>query len=202
MEKAYACVERLCKMKETIMAVMEAELAAKGACADTAECGAVVDMIKDLCEAEKDCYKAVYYRTIVEAMEEASEDEYEGRAGYDHYRYSSGRFAPKGHGHRSGYTPKPTTTHMMDGFNPGSMRIGYMDRPHSPYGDSYDRWQDSRRHYSESHDQTSKMEMDQHAQDHVKKMMASIQEMWQDADPEVRRKMKMDLKGFTDNLQA
>ena len=87
--------------------------------------GDVVDMIKDLCEAE-------YYAHIVKAMKEAKEkeeedeklflrmlkeeraDEYkkmrkeygdeEGeRRFYDHYRYRNGRFAPKGHGTRRGY---------------------------------------------------------------------------------------------------
>lgn len=46
---------------------------------DTQEMGMVVDMIKDLAEAEKACYEAEYYMSVVDAMEEAEEERY----GYD-----------------------------------------------------------------------------------------------------------------------
>jgi hypothetical protein len=107
----YAC-EEACKNKEAI---------------DTKELGEVVDMVKDLSEAE-------YYSRISKAMEEAEkEDEEEAkhimkkmkeeygeeegeRRFYDDYRYKrSGRFAPKGRGSympRRGYD-EPPYYHMM-----------------------------------------------------------------------------------------
>lgn len=107
----YAC-EEACKNKEAI---------------DTKEMGEVVDMVKDLAEAE-------YYARIAKAMEEAEkEDEEEAkyimkkmkeeygeeegeRRFYDDYRYKrSGRFAPKGRGSympRRGYD-EPPYYHMM-----------------------------------------------------------------------------------------
>ncbi len=102
----YAC-EEACKDKESI---------------NTEEMGEVVDMVKDLAEAE-------YYARIAKAMEEADkEDEEEAkyimkkmkeeygeeegeRRFYDDYRYKrSGRFAPKGKGSympRRGYDEIP-----------------------------------------------------------------------------------------------
>ena len=85
---------------------------------DTCEMGQVVDMIKDLNEAE---YKAVIVKAMKKADEEKEEydkmllrelkEEYgedSGRRYYDHYRYASGRFAPKGHGsYRRGYEEPP-----------------------------------------------------------------------------------------------
>ena len=85
---------------------------------DTCEMGKVVDMIKDLNEAE---YKAVIVKAMKKADEEKEEydkmlirelkEEYgedAGRRYYDHYRYSDGRFAPKGHGsYRRGYEEPP-----------------------------------------------------------------------------------------------
>lgn len=95
---------------------------------NTEEAGEVIDMIKDLCEAKEKVAKTCYYKSIVKAMEKAEEDEEKyaefekhmmesgddgqwGRMGYDRWRYKSGRFAPKGRGHRSGYTPY---LYMMD----------------------------------------------------------------------------------------
>lgn len=88
---------------------------------DTCEMGQVVDMIKDLNEAE---YKAVIVKSMKEADEEEKEYDKEllrtlkaeygeegGRRYYDAYRYkTSGRFAPKGKGSympRRGYEEPP-----------------------------------------------------------------------------------------------
>lgn len=111
-------IERMHKMIECLTEKALCELEKGTEYIDTCEMGKVVDMIKDLNEAE---YKAV----IVKAMKKASEEEEEydkillrelkeeygedtGRRYYDHYRYASGRFAPKGHGsYRRGYEEPP-----------------------------------------------------------------------------------------------
>ena len=75
---------------------------------DPCEMGQVTDMMKDLAEA-------MYYRTLMKSMEESSADEAmemferlgDGRRFYDNYRYSNGRFAPKGRGTRRGYDEPP-----------------------------------------------------------------------------------------------
>lgn len=75
---------------------------------DPCEMGHVTDMMKDLAEA-------MYYRTLMKAMEESSADETmemfdrfdDGRRFYDNYRYANGRFAPKGRGTRRGYEEPP-----------------------------------------------------------------------------------------------
>lgn len=105
--------------------------------------GDVVDMIKDLCDAE-------YHAHIVKAMEEAKEDEEEEenyllkrmkeeygdeegeRKYYDNYRYMrSGRFAPKG---RGTYDPRGRSRRM--GYMPPMM----MDMP---WEDEYDLMDDA-----------------------------------------------------------
>ena len=100
-------IERMHKMIECLTEKALCELEKGAENVDTCEMGQVVDMIKDLNEAE---YKAV----IVKDMKKSDEDEEEyekvllrelkeeygedtGRRYYDHYRYASGRFAPKGH---------------------------------------------------------------------------------------------------------
>lgn len=131
---------RIHEMLEKLTEVALSELNTKGACnVDTHEMGAVVDMIKDLAEAEKAVWERCYYKEVVEAMKEADEFEEmvykEGRAGYDRWRTSHGRFAPKGHGHetsmamatgRHGYTPDRYPIFYDD--------PKYWDHEHGPMG--------------------------------------------------------------------
>lgn len=111
-------IERMHKMIECLTEKALSELENGTENIDTCEFGAVVDMIKNLNEAE---YRAV----IVKSMKKADEEEEEynkellkvlkaeygeegGRRYYDHYRYSNGRFAPKGKGtYRRGYEEMP-----------------------------------------------------------------------------------------------
>lgn len=113
MHEVEAKVKTLCEMKEKLTSWVKEELEKGKDCVNTEEAGQVVDMIKDLADAEKNCWKAAYYKAVVEAMDEYEDDvevdpSHVRRMGYDNYRYSSGRFAPKGHGHYAGhmgYTP-------------------------------------------------------------------------------------------------
>ena len=114
-------IERMHKMIECLTEKALAELENGTEHIDTCEFGEVVDMIKDLNEAE---YRAV----IVKSMKKADEEEEEynkellktlkaeygedgGRRFYDDYRYMrTGRYAPKGKGSyvgRRGYEEPP-----------------------------------------------------------------------------------------------
>lgn len=159
-------VERIHKMQEclTEKAVNELEKGIENV--DTSEMGQVVDMIKDLAEAE-------YHSIISKAMKKADEEEEEydkellrslkaeygeesGRRYYDQYRYANGRFAPKGRGTRRGYE-EPPYYHMPVNYNDmeymrdmdksrGKM---YYSEPIAPHvsESNYDR---AKRHYTET----------------------------------------------------
>lgn len=133
---------------------------------DTSEMGQVVDMIKDLAEAE-------YHSIISKAMKKADEEEEEydkellrslkaeygeesGRRYYDQYRYANGRFAPKGRGTRRGYE-EPPYYHMPVNYNDmeymrdmdKSQGKMYYSEPIAPHvsESNYDR---AKRHYTET----------------------------------------------------
>lgn len=112
-------IKRMHEMIEKLTECALCELEKGVECVDTEEFGEVIDMIKDLSEAE---YKA----RISKAMEKSEEedeaeekymlkmlkDEYglgeeESRRYYDAWRYKNGRFAPKGRGTRRGYEEPP-----------------------------------------------------------------------------------------------
>lgn len=107
MEYTKKSVEEICKLADDLVRASQEEISKGVQHVDTKEMSEVVDMIKDLAEAKEKLWKACYYKSIVIAMHEEEEEMKRGggRMGYDNWRYSSGRFAPTGHGHRSGFTP-------------------------------------------------------------------------------------------------
>lgn len=104
-------LKELNEIKHDLIDAVKSEIAGGIHSVNTEELGAVVDMIKDLASAEKDCMEACYYETVTEAMTEGEEKE--GSYGYDRWRYASGRFAPKGRGSIRGYLP-PSMPTMED----------------------------------------------------------------------------------------
>lgn len=66
--------------------------------------GEMVDMVKDLAEAEKDCWKAAYYRAVTEAMN--------GKQGYTPMQTGSGG-GRQGYS-TMGYTPNMGHTDIID----------------------------------------------------------------------------------------
>lgn len=102
-------IERMHEMIEKLSECAKCEFDKGIENIDTTEMSTVVDMFKDLSEA-------MYYRTLTVAMQESDTDEImemfdrygNDRRYYDHYRYSNGRFAPKGKGtYRRGYEEMP-----------------------------------------------------------------------------------------------
>lgn len=186
--------------------------------------GQIVDMVKDLAQAEKDCWKACYYKSIVEAMKKEKDDG--ERYGYDKWRYASGEFAPKGRGHRSGYPMYPEIydpmNHMADarefidpmriyGYNKGnsrnessSKRYGFpMDGDMMDvYKRPYDKFMDSKRHYHESNDPNAKKEMDDHAREHLGEVLMTTKEIFGDASPDMKKRMKQELMAMVNAWQV
>lgn len=206
---------KLCELKDKLVTTMAEQVSMGIQNVNTNEAGQVVDMIKDLAEAEEKCWKACYYKSIVKAMEEYDEGrEYmdpEDRRGYDHWRYSSGRFAPSGRGHySSGYRPmgdKWTESMQMEPWMSDSQnrsmpmsspdRYGYTP---SMRGMKYDKYTRARRGYDEHKDAHSKTQMDESAKEYVVDMAESVREMWRDADPALRKEIKNHFVALTGEM--
>lgn len=66
-------VEKIYKLKNEILRQAEKEFEERGPeRIDVNRMGEMVDMVKDLAEAEKSCWEAQYYRQVTEAMEGSS----------------------------------------------------------------------------------------------------------------------------------
>lgn len=191
---------------------------------DIHEFGDHVDVIKDLAEAEKELWEAAYFKSICCAMLKAEEEEKESeewmsRDGYNHNHYKSGRFASSGHGHWVGYPHLPHVyrgEHMMPQMHGypvyydegehaghGDVMTGYgengapqyaMDEDSMEHGRAYGRYRAARRHYTETHDASDKHDMTKHGMDHFGKTLKTITTIWEDVDPEMRKKMRTDLE--------
>lgn len=195
------------EMKQSLVSLMKAELAKGCHEVDTHEAGEVVDMIKDLAETEEKCWKALYYKTVVKAMEESEEDgswDEEGM-GYPNRSARTGRYVRSG-GHsgnrngRMGYPwPEPEAHSRVRYDGPGGREDVWRDER---YGDAFNKFRLAKRHYTETRSMEDKDEMKQHADRHLADTVSTLNEIWGDADPELRMRMKRDLMELVSKMQA
>lgn len=167
---------------------------------NTKEMGEVIDMIKDLSEAEKNKMEACYYKSVIEAMENAEYGEdydYEGRIrrgysrmgsrrGYDRmpyddvedYRmpYSNGAYGGGSRGRSSS--------------GQGSMSSGSTSRG-SRYGYSHDEYMSSKNNLGKSpEDMKKRADM---LEDHMDEMYEMFKDEVKDMTPEEKQLWKSKL---------
>lgn len=196
------------KMKDSLVTLMQAEIAKGLTENDIMPAGQVIDMIKDLASAEKNCAEAKYYCTVVKAMEEHGEDDWDEEGmGYNPNRSSrTGRYTSRGG--RSGRMGYPYPWHRRDeppiepmGYDP-ERRVGKEMWEDPRYGENFNRWRYAKRHYTETHSMEDRDEMKHHAGRHLSDTVDTLNEIWNDADPELRVKMKRELLELVNKMQA
>ena len=200
----------------------------------------------------KDCMEIVKYAVcadkdyrIVEAMDEAEEEEkFMGRMGY-RGRARNGRFVHRsGRGRFAGYTPYPYLHMMEDGMDDYDMydempypmtgyRMGYTDgnrggnmgnssssgsysgnygggnsrsgyegmRQPSRYGESYDRYKDSRRHYTENPTPEYQQKMKEDADEVFEDIEDLAKKMYSEADANDKAKFKQKMTQLVQNMK-
>lgn len=84
-------------------------------------------------------------------------------------------------------------------------RMGYGDWDWDPDDDpkqskEYNEYKRAKRHYTESKSPADKQQMDEHAMKHMNQAMDSFREMWKDADPTMRKRMKADLTALVGEM--
>lgn len=174
----------ICAMKKKLIEWAQEAMANGPDTVDTSELGEVVDMIKDLYEAELYCYEACYYQTVTEAMEDGTET-------LDKASFWMNRAGMKWRPEKRFYADDPYWDQGRMGYTPHTMT-------HNEIGRNWDHYMNARRHYQTTKADSDKREMSTSAQMHVGETIATLREVWQDADPDLRQKMKKD---FTNLLQ-
>lgn len=195
-----ASYDDICELKKRLIKIVESELNTSNiGSIDTKELGEVVDMIKDLAEAEKNCQEACYYESIVEAMEESDGE-------HDRYGYT------KKTRMRMQDMPYVRDWEDYDYMEPRmkNMRMGYprdrydseMEGRDDRYGRAFNEFKKARRHYTETKSMTDKQMMEEHANEHLADSMQTLKEIWESSEPTLRKRMKEDLTKFTSSLPA
>lgn len=128
-------------------------------------------MIKDIYEAEKDCAKAKYYKTVVKGME------------------------GDGRSRRLGYIPMIDLDEEYDEYS----RMPHHDWDEK-YGRVFNEYRDARKHYTETHSSSDKSSMDGKAREHIDSVILSIREIWNSADPTLRQQMKSQLTSLVNEM--
>lgn len=156
----------LAEMKERLISCVKSELEKGVENVNAIELGEVVDMIKDLAQCEKYCWEAEYYQTVVEAMEDDEEPEYESRMGYT----------------RTGRTSRMRKK--------GDVRFSRPYRDQEPYIDAYFDDPEFRSNMRMGYDH-HKTDAEK-----ITDTMTTIRDIWKHADPELKQRMKTDFSNL------
>lgn len=187
-------MDRLKHMKESLFNRIDAEIARGLDNVDTKELGEAIDMVKDLSEA-------MYYCSIVEAMEEREE---ESKIMEKHYSQTMGKYPPyqMSEGYNNGGRMNYDGNRMMyyDG-NGGSSR-GYTYPPMEMRDYREGKSPITRRNYMESkelkHDKTKQM---QELDKYVQELTEDVLEMIHDATPEEKLSLSQKMTALANKIR-
>lgn len=210
MAEEYDKHDRMCRLKDNIID-WATSLLQDGKPQNAAEVqamGEVIDMVKDMAEAEKLCREADYYKSVHKAMEEYGDDP---RMGYPRRRNRMGQFSKTG---RSGYPDDDW------GRDDGNGRMGYTRERYNPrmemgsdnrrmredweddrYGRPFNQYRRAKRHFTETKSDKDKQEMKDYANEHVVESIQTLREIWDSADPELRTHMKSDMTKLVGDMK-
>lgn len=113
--------------------------------------------------------------------------------GYDGSSSSSGGRSRGSSGSRGGSYGGSSSM----GYWPGREGMDHMD---PRYGEEYNRYRMTRRHYTETKSAEDKKEMSEHAEKHLRDSIDTMKDIWGDAEPELKRKMKEDLTKLVNSM--
>ena len=99
-----------------------------------------------------------------------------------------------GSNQRMGYIPDMNRPYkrMMDETD--------WDEDEPAYWNSFNRFRKAKRHYTKTHSEEDKQKTKDASNAHMVETIATLREIWDDADPDLRKRMKTDLTNLTASL--
>ena len=210
MAEEYDKHDRMCRLKDN-MVDWATSLLQDGKPQNAAEVqamGEVIDMVKDMAEAEKLCREADYYRSVHKSMEGYGEDP---RMGYPRRRNAMGQYSRTGRsGYDDGFYPMEDDRMRIERERSG--RMGYTHDRFAPqmrmdednrgmredwedprYSRPFNQYRMAKRHFTETKSDKDRQEMKDYANEHVAESLSTLREIWDSADQDLRVRMKSDL---------
>jgi hypothetical protein len=183
-EDTKRCHEKMEQEKERICEWIDAEIIKGSDFADAKGLMYAADIVKDLSEAQKNVWESCYYKSVVEAMDE-----------YDYYPENR----------RKGYRPGKEMRHMYPAYSsdynyPQRYEDNYDDEGEREYGREFNNFRKAKKHYTQTHSPEDQQRMKEHANKHLAKTITTLKEIWKDADPDLRRKMKADFSNLVNEM--
>lgn len=175
----------ICMMREKLMSWTKEAMGGNPSEINAQELGEVVDMIKDTYEMEYYCAKRKYYEEKIGTMEDHEGDE----------RFKMGRSGMMRVLPENEYRFDPNEYDMY-------AQMGYSGHRVAPseMGRNWDKYLDARRHYNATKSDADRMEMSTSAKMHIGETIATLRDMWHDADPDLREKMKKDFSALLQEM--
>lgn len=187
----HASYEDIYDAKEKLIHMLRGEFDRGLSNVDTHEAGQVIDMIKDLAEAEKCCMEACYYKIVIHAME--NKEEHDERYYDPRYRYN--RVMGYEPSYRDDYDEEPSGMKKI-------RRISGRDKDldEARYGKAFNEYRISKKYYTSTNSTAAKEEMNSHANEHMLDTISSIREIWKTADTDLKKRMKADLTSLVGEM--
>lgn len=189
-------IKELCDMQKTLITCLKSVIDSGIMNADTKEVGEVADIIKDLGMTEKYAREAEYYKLVAEAMEDSGPSGY--GMGYTRTNSSGGRTqVNRSMGYTRPFKPMVDQEQYIDGYMHDP---DFTSKMGGEYGAPYNEYMAARRHYTETKSSSDRSMMDARAKEHLDQTIETMEDIWEDATPELRSKMKTDLKRLIDTM--
>lgn len=124
-----------------------------------------------------------------------------GRGGSNGGGRSGGSSGRGGNSGSSGGRGGSSGGNSSGGSSGSGGRSGYEPEIWSGKGVYYDRYQNARRHYQESGNAEDKNEMNEHIGKNVAEVISQLREMSEDASPEQKRKLNVELTSLLEDVK-
>ena len=125
---------------------------------------------------------------------------------WDGDMYMEGAMMGYDGGGRGGSSGSSSGGGSRGGNRGGSSSMGYwpgremMDHMDPRYGEEYNRYRMTRRHYTETKSPEDKKEMSEHAEKHLRDSIDTMKDIWNDAEPDMKKRMKEDLTKLVNSM--
>lgn len=172
-------ITEICELKDRLISCAQAEFAKGLENVSTEEAGEVIDMIKDLAQTEKYCREAIitgWFRRPWRTL-------------------GMGILPIESSKESIGLTWTRTSSMRRNGIRASERKISGTDE-HTTTGRS------PRRYYTQTNSPQYREDMDAHAAEHIGDTLATIREIWKNADPELRKRMKSDFTTLVNEMNV